>query len=1195
MKMIGGVFGLLVLVVGASFGISTARQGDWAANAAPSTNVSGLITTDTVWDLAGSPYIVVGDVTVEPDVTLIIAPGVQVRFAGVYALTVRGTLTAEGTADQPILFTSNQSSPAPGDWGVIDLRSDSIYNAMRYVTLEYGGDSNRSGAGCVAGMVCASTSSLMIDHSLFQHSETRGLVLAQSSAEITNSTFTDHPSEAIRLHACDLNVGECYPTIMANTFTDNLYPILHIAPLNPKLGGNSASGNQINGYVFYVTCNVQGDNTWYANDLPYVVPAAGAWCNMGNWSRPTTVTIQPGTVIKLANAIQFYYTTAVTATGTVEAPIIFTSLKDDSVGGDTNNDGSASQPAREDWGKIDHSGSNAKGAYQHVIFRYGGGTAFGWGPLASAANGAQLTIRSSELYEAEVGVDAYNLGSLVFTDNSAHDLANTGVYFNSLGEGLIQGNRFENNAGSGMIVDKGTPLIRENLFQGNPTGVLVRNNTEVNPLVSPNNRFLGSGQTGIQVSWPQQVCVDAYNNWWGDVAGPSDASATVDACGLGSNTSSGAPVSDGVNYSPWIGGLSRPAIVSPRCGLNPLSQPELSGLSSAGSTVQVYDGDTLLGESLADSQGIFTFTPSAPLADGMHAFSAVAELDGSTSLPSKALSYYLDSSLPFDPAGLKLSYDFHYQIHTMHLLNDGFGCTSILSSPDLPLWVRPGSWMTVTVPIASQATLASFFPPAPIENSLTTPASMLASYASASPEAPAEMDFYVQNYSTYRITDVTYAVHRNDGVFEDHRSANVLDIDNYDTGVIKVPEDTRIVVNYWSGNRLVASYEVDTGDKIGELVAGADAYRNLDLTNETGRRWTGMYITRPNFTNQQIGGSYLSPENPIDLDENRTIELPWFDTWSTYSTVVIRDDQGVFYIRQIEYEPESDMKRTFTVGDPGEVAPTLFTNNLGKDICQLRLVRHPETDNGEHLEKVIGMPVNMLELLNTTIPKETSFQLKLEPGRYFVHAETCDHSVKIFQAWVLVGGVVSITECEGSGWVKANEVRSPFACDYLQLNSSGSTATDFQTCQAQVPFSEGSLGVTICRKDEATGEQYFYEVAAGEVLIDPDGVVYNANIGLADPIEDATVTCGVYDEDYQTWERWPAELYESQINPQVTADDGYYAFFVPPGLYRVWATASGYLDHTSSVIEVIDQIVHYNIPLVPTDVETWLFLPLLRR
>jgi hypothetical protein len=87
----------------------------------------------------------------------------------------------------------------------------------------------------------------------------------------------------------------------------------------------------------------------------------------------------------------------------------------------------------------------------------------------------------------------------------------------------------------------------------------------------------------------------------------------------------------------------------------------------------------------------------------------------------------------------------------------------------------------------------------------------------------------------------------------------------------------------------------------------------------------------------------------------------------------------------------------------------------------------------------------------------------------------------------------------------------------------------------------------------------------------------------------------MYDEDYQTWSRWPAELFESQINPQVTESDGYYAFFVPPGLYRVSASAPGYTTHTSPDILVVNEIVHYNIPLQPSGQEEMIFLPIIQR
>ncbi len=44
------------------------------------TNVSGTINTSVTWNLAGSPYVLDGDVIVAENVTLAIVAGVEVQF-----------------------------------------------------------------------------------------------------------------------------------------------------------------------------------------------------------------------------------------------------------------------------------------------------------------------------------------------------------------------------------------------------------------------------------------------------------------------------------------------------------------------------------------------------------------------------------------------------------------------------------------------------------------------------------------------------------------------------------------------------------------------------------------------------------------------------------------------------------------------------------------------------------------------------------------------------------------------------------------------------------------------------------------------------------------------------------------------------------------------------------------------------------
>jgi hypothetical protein len=115
------------------------------------TNVSGFINANTTWTTTGSPYIVVGNTLLQHGYTLTIDPDVVVKFNDSTVLQIDGELIAIGTSVRPITFTSNQSSPAPGDWGKIhfsDTCVDAVFDAngnylsgsiMKYCDVMYGG------------------------------------------------------------------------------------------------------------------------------------------------------------------------------------------------------------------------------------------------------------------------------------------------------------------------------------------------------------------------------------------------------------------------------------------------------------------------------------------------------------------------------------------------------------------------------------------------------------------------------------------------------------------------------------------------------------------------------------------------------------------------------------------------------------------------------------------------------------------------------------------------------------------------------------------------------------------------------------------------------------------------------------------------------------------------------------------------
>ena len=85
-------------------------------------------------------------------------------------------------------------------------------------------------------------------------------------------------------------------------------------------------------------------------------------------ARGATLTLQPGTVIKFTSGCSLVVNGTLNAQGIRAAPIVFTSINDDTYGGKT--EGSTSNPACNDWKYVMVSGN---AVFEHTLFLYGGG------------------------------------------------------------------------------------------------------------------------------------------------------------------------------------------------------------------------------------------------------------------------------------------------------------------------------------------------------------------------------------------------------------------------------------------------------------------------------------------------------------------------------------------------------------------------------------------------------------------------------------------------------------------------------------------------------------------------------------------------------------------------------------------------------------------------------------------------------
>ena len=107
-------------------------------------------------------------------------------------------------------------------------------------------------------------------------------------------------------------------------------------------------------------------------------------------------------------------------------------------------------------------------------------------------------------------------------------------------------------------------------------------------------------------------------------------------------------VSSGAPAVPTISSVSPDTGVAGD-GITNASTLTLTGTAVASSTVNVYDGATLLGTATANASGAWTFT-SGTLGNGAHSFTATDTVSGVTSGASSALSMTVDTVAPTAPS-----------------------------------------------------------------------------------------------------------------------------------------------------------------------------------------------------------------------------------------------------------------------------------------------------------------------------------------------------------------------------------------------------------------------------------------------------------------------------------------------------------------------------------------------------------------
>ncbi|MDO8668545.1 MAG: hypothetical protein Q7K35_05705 [bacterium] len=113
------------------------------------------------------------------------------------------------------------------------------------------------------------------------------------------------------------------------------------------------------------TLPIEADAVWTKAQSPIIINDY-IWLKAG-----VNLTIEKGAVVKFGPNGLLIISGRLIAVGAKAEPIIFTSIKDDAYGGDTNGDGSASAPAQGDWSYLSvNPGGEAN--LDNVLVQYGG-------------------------------------------------------------------------------------------------------------------------------------------------------------------------------------------------------------------------------------------------------------------------------------------------------------------------------------------------------------------------------------------------------------------------------------------------------------------------------------------------------------------------------------------------------------------------------------------------------------------------------------------------------------------------------------------------------------------------------------------------------------------------------------------------------------------------------------------------------
>ena len=459
----------------------------------------------------------------------------------------------------------NASQPAKGDWRYIQVIPSGSVD-INHAIIRFGGYYN-SYNGAMYGAIYGMGGTITINNSIFDQNqygiESTSLGLASiSNTTITNSGIGVFGSGSFTVSNClitnnsygfQANEGilivtnssiqnnilkgvictRCSLNLLDNIILDNgtngldiTYPIPNdvITATNNIISGHeypiyvTVESGHLNLPMDWITPNTIVDNRYQALHINGTLtedstfsPTSNLTYYIGKLSVSSSahLTVSPGTVIKVDNSMYESWSISgdLMVQGTENDPVFFTSIKDDTVGGDTNNDGNASQPAKGDWRYIQVIPSGSVDI-NHAIIRFGGyynsynGAMYG----AIYGMGGTITINNSIFDQNQYGIESTSLGLASISNTT---ITNSGIGVFGSGSFTVSNCLITNNS-YGFQANEGILIVTNSSIQNNILKGVICTRCSLNLL---DNIILDNGTNGLDITYPiPNDVITATNN-----------------------------------------------------------------------------------------------------------------------------------------------------------------------------------------------------------------------------------------------------------------------------------------------------------------------------------------------------------------------------------------------------------------------------------------------------------------------------------------------------------------------------------------------------------------------------------------------------------------------------------------------------------------------------------------------------------